>query len=113
MNFEQKWQLWPKNVICQILQSSNNFFISTIGDHNGKIRIKSNKKLKGSISTNVHNFLQSEEADLNLENKNLEVNLMVDCKITPEVRKKLMRFSKVSLLNPGQLKLLWLLKILF
>ena len=83
------------------------FFISTIGDHNGKIRIKSNKKLKGSISTNVHNFLQSEEADFNLENKNLEVNLMVDCKITPEVRKKLTRFSKVSLLNPGRLKLLF------
>ena len=34
INFEQKWQLWPKNVIIQTLQSLYNFISTLVSEDN-------------------------------------------------------------------------------
>ena len=77
--------------LSQIHHSYSNYehqaYATLIGDDVGKVKVKSNKDLKGFIAVDLSNHLTSGEVSFVIsKNNSLEIDLKVDCQITPEVR---------------------------
>ena len=77
--------------LSQIHHSYANYehqaYATLIGDNVGKVKVKTNKDLKGFITVDLSNHLKSGEVSFLLsKNNSLDIDLKVDCQITPEVR---------------------------
>lgn len=75
--------------LSQIHHSYSNYehqaYATLIGDDVGKVKVKTNKDLKGFIAVDLSNHLTSGEVSFLIsKNNSLDIDLKVDCQITPE-----------------------------